>query len=78
MKQMVEQLAQMRNFCQHKSAKISKREYKKWLAQYCFDALKNISFGESFCKRFNISDNVLRYIQDRSLCENHIQLTYLK
>lgn len=38
---------------------ITSDDYKRFCKEYVFDKLRDISFGDAFCKRFGIQDIVL-------------------
>jgi hypothetical protein len=40
---------------------ISQDDYELWLKDVIWDCLHGIRFGQSFCNRFGISDNLLYY-----------------
>ena len=40
---------------------ISSEEYDLWKKDYTWDALHGIRYGQSFCNRFGITDNLLYY-----------------
>ena len=42
--------------------KVYQQDYLDWKHGFVFDALKNQSYGESFCKKFGIQDNLLRFV----------------
>lgn len=57
---------------------ISKREYLQWAAGFIFDGLRNQRYGQSFCNRFEIHDNILFYSRtvaeaDRYILENYVE-----
>jgi hypothetical protein len=45
---------------------ISKEDYQIFCKEYIFNAIQGETFGNSFCKRFEISDNMLSRIKDTS------------
>ena len=40
---------------------ISLEDFELWRKDFTWDALHGIRYGQSFCNRFNISDNLLYY-----------------
>lgn len=40
---------------------ISLEDFELWQQDFTWDALHGIRYGQSFCNRFNISDNLLYY-----------------
>lgn len=60
-----------------KIVKITQTEYQQWQNEYLFDALKNQRYGQSFCNRFDITDNILFYERDANWADNYIKQNYL-
>lgn len=58
--------------------KISKRRYNAWRGMYLFDAIKGLSYGQSFCRHFAISDNILKYDDRADSAHRYICKTYVK
>lgn len=57
---------------------VSKDDYEIFCKEYVFDSLKEIKFGEAFCKRFDIHDPMLSMFSN-DLAKFHIEkLGYLK
>lgn len=56
---------------------VSIDNYKRWKKQFTFDALKNKRYGQSFCDRFNISDNRIFYERDWTKCDRIIRREWL-
>lgn len=57
---------------------VSKEDYQNFCDEYIFDSLKGVSFGNAFCERFGINDNMLSTLSDdgaKFLIEN---LGYIK
>jgi hypothetical protein len=57
---------------------ISKQEYLQWAAGFIFDGLRDQRYGQSFCNRFEIHDNILFYSRtvaeaDRYILENYVE-----
>ena len=57
---------------------ISHKEYLAWTAGFIFDGLRNMRYGQSFCNRFGITDNILYYSRsvsdaDRYILENYVR-----
>lgn len=40
---------------------ISEEEFKIWRQDFTWDALHGLRYGQSFCNRFGITDNLLYY-----------------
>jgi hypothetical protein len=62
----------------HPFRHISRAEYDDWRRYFVFDGLRDLSYGESFCKYFNIRDNVLRFSQTVSEADEYIERYYLR
>lgn len=58
---------------------ISPAEFESWQQHYMFDALKGLRYGQSFCNRFNITDNILYYTQFSTIpeCDRYIRKNYV-
>ena len=57
---------------------ISQIQYRQWAAGFIFDGLRNQRYGQSFCNRFQIHDNILFYSRtvaeaDRYILENYVE-----
>jgi hypothetical protein len=57
---------------------ISKIDYNAWKHSVIFDNIRGLRFGQSFCKHFNITDNLLYYTNDIKWCEKYINETYIQ
>ena len=60
-----------------KAEPIKLADYESWRNLYTFDALQNLRYGQSFCNRFGITDNILYYSRsaidaDRYILENYV------
>jgi hypothetical protein len=40
---------------------ISQDDFEQWKKDFTFDALYGLRYGQSFCNKFNITDNLLYY-----------------
>jgi hypothetical protein len=45
----------------YNNLKITKEDFEIWQKDFTWDALHGIRYGQSFCNRFGISDNLLYY-----------------
>ena len=54
--------------------------YEAWLKQYTWDALQNeqLRYGQSFCRYFDIRDNILFYERDQGRADAYIRRNYLE
>ena len=59
---------------------ISMSRYRAWLKQYTWDALQNeqLRYGQSFCRYFDIRDNLLFYERDQGRADAYIRRNYLE
>ena len=57
--------------------KISSHAYHAWKQSYLFDALRSIGYGRSFCNRFGLTDNILRYEKNIDRADQYIQNFYV-
>ena len=76
MSHMVDELMQDRkaNF----SKKVSQHEYEQWARGFVFEGLRNQRYGQSFCNRFNIQDNILFYTSTVEEADQYILKNYIR
>jgi hypothetical protein len=59
--------------------KITQKQYLEWEHKYCFDGLKNLTPGQSFCLTFLVTDHILFYNSlDPANITQYIKDTYLE
>lgn len=58
--------------------KISRTEYDQWARGFVFDGLRNQRYGQSFCNRFGIQDNILFYSTTVAEADQYIQKNYIQ
>jgi hypothetical protein len=57
---------------------ITQEDYDQWRRDYIWEALHGIRYGQSFCNRFGITDNLLYYTAwDHIQIEDYIKRTYI-
>jgi len=58
---------------------ITTEDFELWKQDYTWDALHGIRYGQSFCNRFGITDNILYYTKFASIedCNDYIEKTYV-
>ena len=61
---------------EHKT--ISKTEYEVFCKEFMFEKLKDKSFGEAFCEKFNIEDYFLAHFSDETAKYHIEKLGYIK
>jgi hypothetical protein len=58
---------------------ISKQEYEVFCNEYIFDQLKGKRFGQAFCERFDIvNDMVVKLLIDEDIAREMIEENYIK
>jgi hypothetical protein len=59
--------------------KITPDQYLEWEKNYCFDGLKSLTPGQSFCSAFEIVDHILFYNSlDPANISKYIKDTYVE
>jgi hypothetical protein len=56
---------------------VESADYRQWQQEFVFDVLRGLRYGQSFCNRFNITDNILFYEQDPEWADVYIRKTYI-
>jgi hypothetical protein len=56
---------------------ITPDQYRTWQDQSVFDMLSGQRYGQSFCDRFDIQDNILYYYRDQAQADDYIKRHYL-
>jgi hypothetical protein len=59
------------------NTKVSRADYLSWQHGFVFDALQGLRYGQSFCNRFDITDNILFYERDPEWADTYIRSHYL-
>lgn len=58
---------------------ISEEEYELWKRDFTLDALRGQRYGQSFCNRFSVSDNILYYSTwPNEQMDNYIKKNYIE
>jgi hypothetical protein len=52
-------------------------DYQQWQQESVFDLLRGVRYGQSFCNRFDITDNILFYERDPEWADVYIRKTYI-
>jgi hypothetical protein len=52
-------------------------DYQQWRQEAVFDLLRGLRYGQSFCNRFDITDNILFYERDPEWADVYIRKTYI-
>jgi len=58
--------------------KITQSQYEDWCRGFVFDGLRNLSYGQSFCRRFGIQDHVLNRSHSASEMDQYIRKYYVR
>jgi hypothetical protein len=59
--------------------KITTEQYQEWERNYCFDGLRSLTPGQSFCSTFEITDHILFFNSlDPANITQYIKDTYLE
>jgi hypothetical protein len=59
--------------------KITHQQYRDWQRGYIFDGLRSLRYGQSFCRHFDITDNILFYnILTQADADQYIRKVYVK
>ena len=61
----------------HVRLQITPQEYEDWRKEALFDALRGLRYGQSFCNKFNITDNILFYALNQGAADAHIRSNYV-
>ena len=58
---------------------ITSEDFELWKRDYTWDALHGIRYGQSFCNRFSIIDNILYYTRfpTTAECDQYIEKNYI-
>ena len=76
MAQMVNELLQDRQGSERRT--VSLKEYQQWTRGFVFEAMRNLSYGQSFCNHFGIHDNILYYAGTMSDADAYIRKNYVR
>jgi hypothetical protein len=58
--------------------RISRSEYDQWARGFVFEGLRDQRYGQSFCNRFGIQDNILFYSRTVEEADRYIQRVYVR
>jgi hypothetical protein len=56
---------------------VESAHYRQWRQESVFDLLRGLRYGQSFCNRFDITDNILFYERDPEWADVYIRKTYI-
>ena len=62
-----------------KDVSVSMSQYSEWRAGFVFEAIRNRSYGQSFCAQFNIDDKILLHnALNMPDADRYIRRTYVR
>ena len=61
-----------------KNRTVSREEYEQWARGFVFEGLMNQRYGQSFCNRFDITDNILFYAGTVAEADRYIRKVYVR
>jgi hypothetical protein len=60
------------------NSRITQKQFDQWQKLVCFDIIKGLRYGQSFCNHFEISDNILYYEFSWINAEAYIKRVYIE
>ena len=57
---------------------VSQDDYEQWARGFVFEGLRDLRYGQSFCNRFGIRDNILFYTSTVEEADQYIQKNYVR
>ena len=63
--------------CPRDNTPVESADYQQWRQEAVFDMLRGVRYGQSFCNRFDITDNILFYEQDPEWADVYIRKNYI-
>ena len=73
---MVDELMQDRT--KENPVRVSRDDYDQWARGFVFEGLRDLRYGQSFCNRFGIRDNILFYTSTVEEADQYIQKNYVR
>ena len=58
--------------------RVSQEDYEQWARGFVFEGLRDLRYGQSFCNRFGIQDNILFYSSSYEEADRYIQRNYVR
>ena len=62
----------------NKNKTITQAEYDQWARGFIFEGLRDQRYGQSFCNRFGIQDNILFYSATVDEADQYIRKVYVR
>ena len=57
---------------------VTTEQYQQWARGFVFEGLRNLRYGQSFCNRFFITDNILYWERDYQTADAYIRKHYVR
>ena len=57
---------------------VTEEQYQQWARGFVFEGLRDLRYGQSFCRRFGITDNILFYSSSVEEADRYIRKHYVK
>ena len=57
---------------------VTREQYAQWTRGFVFEAMRNLSYGQSFCNHFGIHDNILYYATTMADADAYIRKNYVR
>ena len=58
--------------------RVSQEDYEQWARGFVFEGLRDQRYGQSFCNRFGIQDNILFYTSTVEEADRYILKNYVR
>jgi len=58
--------------------RVTEEEYLQWARGFVFEGLRDQRYGQSFCNRFGIQDNILFYSRSVDEADSYIRKVYVR
>lgn len=58
--------------------RVTQEQYQQWARGFVFEGLRDLRYGQSFCNRFGITDNILYYEREYAVADTYIRKHYVK
>ena len=58
--------------------RVTQEQYQQWARGFVFEGLRNQRYGQSFCREFGITDNILYYERDYQKANAYIRKNYVE
>jgi hypothetical protein len=58
--------------------RVTREQYQQWARGFVFEGLRDQRYGQSFCREFGITDNILYYERDYQTADAYIRRHYVQ